>query len=67
MLRVETSREAKILTIGFLKKESNSLLALLTEQEYERGLAKIQAAIARDAEVAFHSDLTFGMVAGVRS
>jgi SAM-dependent methyltransferase len=57
---------AQIFDDPFLKKESNSLLALLTEQQYDMGLREIQAAIARDAEVPFHSDLTFGMVAGVR-
>lgn len=57
---------AQIFDDPFLEKKSNSLLALLTEEQYEMGLREIEAAIARDANVQFYSDLTFGMVAGIR-
>jgi hypothetical protein len=52
----------------FLKKESNSLLALLTDEAYEAGLQRIrrtvEASEASGEPVEFRSELAFGMVSG---
>jgi ubiquinone/menaquinone biosynthesis C-methylase UbiE len=49
----------------FLQKRSNSLLAILTDDVYAKGLRRIEAAAERGAE--FYSELPFGMVKGYRS
>ena len=56
----------EVLTDRFLGKDSNSLLALLTDEVYERGLAKIHAAIEAHNDVEFDSNLLFGMVTAVK-
>jgi SAM-dependent methyltransferase len=50
----------------FLTKDSNSLLALLTDAEYERGLRCIEAAAASGTAV-FRSHLLFPILTGWRS
>jgi SAM-dependent methyltransferase len=57
-----TFRGSAVLSDPFLRKESSSLMALLTDAAYERGLRRIEAAASADAE--FTSDLTFPVVAG---
>ena len=54
-----------ILEDPFLKKESNSLLALLAGDVYAEGLRRIEAAARAGAE--FYSELTFAMITGSRS
>jgi SAM-dependent methyltransferase len=49
----------------FLQKESNSLLALLSDDVYAAGLRRIETAAAAGAE--FRYKLNFGMVTGRRS
>ena len=49
----------------FLKKESNSLLTLLSEDAYREGLRRIEAAASQGAE--FHYEIAFGMITGRRS
>jgi ubiquinone/menaquinone biosynthesis C-methylase UbiE len=55
----------------FLKKDSNSLLALLSDAVYAAGLRNIEAAVARAEQrgetLEFRSDLAFGMVSGVKA
>jgi ubiquinone/menaquinone biosynthesis C-methylase UbiE len=53
-----------ILSDPFLEKTSNSLLALLSDEDYENGLRRIKAAADKGAE--FHSELPFGMIKGRR-
>lgn len=53
-----------ILSDPFLVKESNSLLALLSDEVYAEGLRRIEAAADTGAE--FYSELQFGMVTGRR-
>lgn len=64
-----TGRE--VLGDAFLKKGSNSLLALLSDCVYQAGLRKMRDAIdraeQRGEELVFSSDLAFGMVSGVKS
>ena len=57
-----------VLDDPFLRKESTSQLALLSDEAYARGLARIEAALA-DAEAAgkeitFHTNITIGMLVG---
>lgn len=54
-----------ILDDPFLVKESNSLLALLSNDVYTEGVRRIEAAADRGAE--FYTELHFGMVTGRRS
>jgi ubiquinone/menaquinone biosynthesis C-methylase UbiE len=53
----------------FLKKESNSALALLTQEAYEAGLGRIRKAVedseASQEPVEFRSEIPFGIVSGV--
>jgi SAM-dependent methyltransferase len=49
----------------FLRKTSNSMLALLTDAEYERGLRRIEAAVGSGGAV-FRSQLEFPIVTGWR-
>jgi SAM-dependent methyltransferase len=57
-----------ILQDAFLAKESNSMLALLSDAEYREGLAKIHAAVDRaEAEggsITFAAELDFALMAG---
>jgi SAM-dependent methyltransferase len=53
-------RGAAVRSDPFLKKNSNSLLAMLSDADYEGGLRRIEDAIARDAE--FVSDIAFPLV-----
>jgi SAM-dependent methyltransferase len=46
----------------FLPKHAASQLALLTDEEYEAGLARIEAAISADPKVLFRSRLLVGML-----
>jgi ubiquinone/menaquinone biosynthesis C-methylase UbiE len=52
----------------FLVKNSNSLLNLLTDAEYQRGISRmrdaISAAAAAGTQITFDTDLPFGMVTG---
>ena len=54
----------------FLKKNSNSQLALLTDAEYAAGLKRMENAIVRaekeDGEVQFGTELPFMMITGCR-
>lgn len=70
-VRLEVVERAAIAYMGraifddpFLKKESNSLLALLSEEIYAEGLRRIQSAADRGAE--FATDISFGMITGFR-
>lgn len=60
-----------VLADPFLKKDSNSLLALLSDEVYAAGLRKIEEAVDRAEQrgdiVEFRSDLAFGMVSGVKA
>ena len=60
-----------VLTDPFLKKESNSLLALLSDDVYAAGLQKIELAVVRAEQrgesLEFRSDLAFGMVSGLKA
>ena len=60
-----------ILSDPFLAKESNSLLALLTADQYARGVQRIEAAVAQAERegnpIVFRSKLPFGMVTGRRT
>lgn len=56
---------AAVLQDPFLKKESNSLLALLSPEVYAEGVDRIEAAASEGAE--FYAELAFGMVKGRRS
>ena len=53
----------------FLRKETNSTLAVLTAEEYQAGIHKIEAAIVRAEaegyEVTFDTVLPFGMLHGI--
>ena len=49
---------------SFLDKPSNSLLALLSDETYTKGLQKIEEAIAANPMVQFHSKVDFGMITG---
>ncbi|MGH9629443.1 MAG: hypothetical protein ACRD7E_14070 [Bryobacteraceae bacterium] len=57
-----------ILEDPFLKKESNSTLALLTDDAYAAGLKRIEAAVsaseASSEPVEFRSELPFAMITG---
>ena len=55
----------EILTDPFLAKESNSLLTLLSDDVYQSGLKRIEAAAA--AGKTFRAELPFGMITGFRS
>ena len=48
----------------FLLHRSNSLLALLSNEVYDRGLQKMRAAIDADPEITFDSRLEFVCIAG---
>lgn len=48
----------------FLEKRSNSLLALLTDEEYSRGIARIREAISNNPSTTFTSELSFAMITG---
>ena len=50
----------------FLEKPSNSLMALLTDEVYAKGLKNIAEAIAADPLVRFRSKVDFTMITGVR-
>jgi len=56
---------------NFLRKGSNSTLAVLTEEEYQAGLRKIESAVAQaeseGREITFDTVLPFGMLTGIRS
>ncbi len=60
-----------VLADPFLKKESNSLLALLSDDVYAAGLQKIELAVVRAEQrgesLEFRSDLAFGMVSGLKA
>jgi SAM-dependent methyltransferase len=55
----------------FLRKESNSTLALLSEEEYQAGIRKMEAAIARaeseGREITFDTVMPFGMLTASQS
>jgi ubiquinone/menaquinone biosynthesis C-methylase UbiE len=53
-----------VLDDPFLKKESNSLLALLSNDAYQDGLRRIEADANKGAE--FYYELCFGMIKGRR-
>lgn len=57
-----------VLADPFLKKDSNSLLALLSDQEYEAGLRRIETALdcaaAQGSQIRFTAELPFVMIAG---
>ena len=65
-----TKSGRSILSDPFLKKESNSLLALLSDEEYHAGLRRIESAIAQaESEgraIQFPAELEFAMVTGFR-
>ena len=52
----------------FLKKESNSLLGLLSDEQYGAGLRRIEAAVGRaeqeGREIRFDTDFDFLMIEG---
>ena len=50
----------------FLKKNSCSQLALLSDEAYQAGLGKIQAALAREEQVVFRNELFIKMFAGFK-
>jgi ubiquinone/menaquinone biosynthesis C-methylase UbiE len=50
----------------FLKKNSCSQLALLSDEDYQAGLEKIAAAIARDGPIAFRNELHIKMFTGFK-
>lgn len=60
-----------VLADPFLKKESNSLLALLSDDEYAAGLRRIEAALERaereGRNVVFASELPFVMITGAQT
>jgi hypothetical protein len=57
-----------VLDDHFLKKQGTSQLALLSEEDYQAGLARIRAALdaaeARGETLTFSSDLVLGAVVG---
>jgi ubiquinone/menaquinone biosynthesis C-methylase UbiE len=59
----QTFRGPAVRSDAFLRKDSNSLLALLTASEYQQGIDRIEAAIG-GGNVEFTSDIAFLMVAG---
>ncbi len=68
--RVSLSRRGRdVLNDPFLKKDSNSQLALLSDQAYRQGLHNIEvaceAAEAADREIVFAVDLTVCRITGV--
>ena len=51
----------------FLPKDSHSLFALLTEEEYRQGLDRMRAALKENGpELRFRAEVDFGMVAGYK-
>jgi len=60
-----------VLLDPFLKKDSNSMLALLTDDQYEAGLQRIKAALGQaenaGREITFRAGLPFLMVTGFRT
>ena len=50
----------------FLKKNSCSQLALLSEEAYQAGLEKIKAAIAREGQIPFRNELHIKMYTGFK-
>ncbi len=65
---VEVKRGRKVLADPFLPKHSSSRLALLSEEAYQAGLQRIEAAIreaeARGETAAFHTDIRIEMLSG---
>jgi ubiquinone/menaquinone biosynthesis C-methylase UbiE len=61
----------EVLADPFLVKNSNSMLALLTDQAYNAGLSRIRAAVehseASGEPIEFRTRLGFGMVSGCRA
>jgi ubiquinone/menaquinone biosynthesis C-methylase UbiE len=57
-------RGREILGDPFLRQDSNSTLALLTEEQYHAGLTRIKE--AAEANVVFETALAFGMTTGRR-
>jgi hypothetical protein len=56
----------EIFSDPFLPQESNSLLALLSAGEYQAGLERIEAAVARDSNIPFDTKIPFGLIIGSR-
>lgn len=55
-----------VLRDPFLKKNSCSQLAMLSDEAYQAGLEKIRAAIARDGQIRFLNELWIKMVTGFK-
>lgn len=50
----------------FLKKNTTSTLAAIGEKEYQRGIAKIEAAIKRRDDYQFDSNIIFKAITGIK-
>ncbi len=64
----EVKRGREVLADPFLAKNSSSQLALLSEETYQAGLRRIEAAVAqaeaRGETAVFHTDILVEMVSG---
>jgi SAM-dependent methyltransferase len=51
---------------AFLAKNATSQLAMLSDEDYRAGLARMRAAIAADPAIAFHTHIEMVMMTGVK-
>jgi SAM-dependent methyltransferase len=62
----EVHFSADVFNDPFLKKNSCSQLALLSDEAYQAGLEKIKAAVAREEQVVFRNELFIKMFTGLK-
>lgn len=62
---VNDRRGADVFNDPFLDKRASSQLALLSDEEYAAGMARMRAAVAGNPDILFKADLTLGMLSGL--